>query len=439
MRRAGSSSSEEEEQKIAVAREEIAVLDALSSGLSTKISELLRQRPQFEKRESGVAYAIHESRYSSLEAYRELAQHSYGRTVVGKEIDEQGRPQRSFTYRVTQANVGFVEGNCNVLARNSPMASKLVAVDPGEEVEVKVPRGIRFLAAEQARAFDGPTGLLSSSQRPSFRSMVISSGVTRKQVLVRNLRQFAEGFDDQGLSLERLEPEEKFEATTDDPTWVTNWQDIYLSDSESSSLSGQFFTRTTSKQENALNQPRGLTFVEGIAGSGKTSVALGRLKFFANFESGQHLEEYGLKNAGVKDFLPTNMVGFVLSHSLKRYLKEAASALNMSELPVWDFQEFRSDLSNRFGLAKVFRRDRAEASLVRTQLPWLLAIDATLARISAKRIREVLDSAPDVMAPVRGAVLRVLEELQDARPNEGRSRFYMHGLAASIADAAMDA
>jgi hypothetical protein len=104
-----------------------------------------------------------------------------------------------------------------------------------------------------------------------------------------------------------------------DPTWLDEWQGISLGDSETSSLSHQFFTRTTSKQENALNNPRGLTFVEGIAGSGKTSIALGRLKFFANFSTGEERAHYGLRNAAVNDFSPTNMAGFVLSHSLKRY------------------------------------------------------------------------------------------------------------------------
>src|SRR4051794_8526786 len=130
---------------------------------------------------------------------------------------------------------------------------------------------------------------------------------------------------------------------------------MYLGDSETSSLGHQFFTRTTLKQENALNNPRGLSVVEGVAGSGKTSIALGRLKFFANFGTGEEREHYGLRNARLADFSPNNMIGFVLSHSLKRYLKETATALGLEQLPIRDFQDFRFDLSNRFGLTKKFK------------------------------------------------------------------------------------
>jgi hypothetical protein len=67
----------------------------------------------------------------------------------------------------------------------------------------------------------------------------------------------------------------------------------------------------------AIRRNHAQTLVEGIAGAGKTSVALGRLKFFANFSTGER-EYYGLQNASDKDFEPVGMMGFVLSHSLKR-------------------------------------------------------------------------------------------------------------------------
>ncbi|MET4261341.1 hypothetical protein ABIC09_006308 [Bradyrhizobium sp. S3.12.5] len=426
-----------EQQVIIAAREEIAVLDTLSSGLSATISDLLRQRPQFEKRESGVEFAINELKYSSLEAYRELAQRTYGRTVVGEETNEDGSPLRPFTYRITQANVGFIDGGCNVLARNSLIASKLVSVDAGEEVEVEVPARTRFLVAKQVRVFDGPTSLLSSSQRPNFRSMVLSSVALGKELIVRNLRQFLQSDDADDRVVGQVTTE--VEVISNDPTWIDDWSNISLGDSENTSLSVQFFTRTTTKQENALNNPRGISFVEGVAGSGKTSVALGRLKFFANFESGEHLDEYGLRGAGAKDFSPTNMVGFVLSHSLRRYLKEAATELSMPLLPVFDFREFRADLSNRYGLTRIFKRNRAEAPSCRTQLSWLLAIDAALAQIAAKRLREVLDNTPELAAPVQSVVRRIADDLQAAEPNSDRTQFHLAGLASRVCDVAMSA
>jgi hypothetical protein len=69
----------QEKLELVAARDELAVLDKLSQGLSAKISELVRQRPSFDRQSSDAEFAIHETRYSSLKGYQELAQHCYGR------------------------------------------------------------------------------------------------------------------------------------------------------------------------------------------------------------------------------------------------------------------------------------------------------------------------------------------------------------------------
>lgn len=221
------------------------------------------------------------------------------------------------------------------------------------------------------------------------------------------------------------------------PVWLDSWRGVYLGDSETFSLGHQFFTRTTVDQENALNNPRGLTFVEGIAGAGKTSVALGRLKFFSNFATGSHLEDYGLQNANPNDFSPVGMVGFVLSHSLKRYLKETAAALGLERLSIRDFPEFRTDLSNQFNLSKKFRRRGNAASPYRTRVAWLRALDLAMARIAGERLRSALTRNPNVSKLVEAAVAEFVEELSQAKLSSGS--LHLAGLAnrlvAVIADA----
>ena len=223
-----------------------------------------------------------------------------------------------------------------------------------------------------------------------------------------------------------------------DPTWFESWQGVYLGDSETTSLGHQFFTRTTREQENALNNPRGLTFVEGIAGAGKTSVALGRLKFFSNFSTGEQLEHYGLQNAAANDFSPVGMVGFVLSHSLKRYLKETATALGLERLPIRDFQEFRTDLSNQFGLTQKLKRSKASVPSCRTRLAWLLAVDAAMARVAGVRLREAILRIPDVLAPVREALLKFAAELANANVHDDKTKFHLSGLAQRVVTSAME-
>lgn len=447
-------SNEDKKPEVVASEEELAVLDELSRGLSATISELVRQRPTFDRGGAAAEISIHESRYSTLKGYEELAKHCYGRTVIGEETNEAGRPLRPFTYRITQANVGYIDGGCNVLARNSPIASKLVAANPGDESEINAPGRMRFLTAREVRTFDGPTSLLSSTQKPNFRSMVLRLLGHKHSIAVQNVRALATRLAKQILVPNAPEApipesaETSFDLEIDqrstvvhesDPTWLAQWQDIYWGDSETSSLSHQFFTRTTSKQENALNNPRGLTFVEGIAGSGKTSIALGRLKFFANFSTGEERAHYGLGNSPVNDFSPTNMVGFVLSHSLKRYLKETAAELGLEQLPIRDFQEFRSDLSNRFGLTKKFKRNQLQVSPCRTKLAWLLALDVAIARGIGIALRDFVGKNSEIPTIVQKVILGLAGELAGTQIDSSQTTFSLRGLASRLVGQVMDA
>jgi hypothetical protein len=283
------SAQKTETLEISAAQEELSILDKLANALSAIISDLTRQRPQFDRRNEHTEVALHERKYSSLKGYQELAHHCYGRTVIGKEVDERGRPTSQFSYRITQANVGHVDDGCVVLARNSPIASKLVTANPGDESEISLPKRMRFLRTDEVRLLDGPVSLLSPNQKPNFRSMMIRLARAKKPITVQNLRAFvnasayeptiqeitpASALPDLTIGDPRAAPapEDRPTSALDvDPTWFSRWQTVYLGDAETASLGHQFFTRTTPRQETALNNPRGLTFVEGIAGAGKTS------------------------------------------------------------------------------------------------------------------------------------------------------------------------
>ncbi len=449
-----STSDQNEKPEVVASKEELTVLEQLSRGVSATISELVRQRPTFDRGGAAAEISIHESRYSTLKGYEELAKHCYGRTVIGEETDEGGRPLRPFTYRITQANVGYIDGGCNVLARNSPIASKLVTANPGDESEINAPARMRFLTAREVRTFDGPTSLLSSTQKPNFRSMVLRLLGRKHSISVQNIRALASRLAKEVLTPEapvvpvQQSVERSYDLETDqrppgvsenDPTWLAQWQDVYLGDSETSSLSHQFFTRTTSKQENALNNPRGLTFVEGIAGSGKTSIALGRLKFFANFSTGEERAHYGLRNAAVNDFSPTNMVGFVLSHSLRRYLKETAAQLGLEQLLIRDFEDFRSDLSNRFGLTKKFKRSQLQVSSCRTKLAWLLALDVAIARAIGAALRDFVRKNSEIPVAVQKAIMGLVSELLNTQVDTSQMTFSLRGLASRLVGQVMEA
>ena len=320
------SSIADESEDVIAARQELLVLENLAQGVSNQISELSR-KPQSLGQINNIEFALLEHNHARLKAYRELARACYGRTILGTEVDENDRPKSAFTYRITQANIGFVEKGCFVLARNSRLATELVTAQPGDDRDVVTPGGDRYLSVREVRVLDGPVSLQSPNQQPNFRSMAIRKLGLKTPIVVENLRTAIQRASATVANLSG--PPVDLKSFDDvDPTWLSSWSGVHLGDADEQSLGHQFMTRTTVDQERALNNPRGLTLVEGIAGAGKTSVALGRLKFFANFSTGER-EYYGLQNASEKDFEPVGMMGFVLSYSLKRYLKETASALEL--------------------------------------------------------------------------------------------------------------
>jgi hypothetical protein len=187
-----------------------------------------------------------------------------------------------FCIWLTQANVGFAERNCFVIARNSPLATELVTAQPGDERDVPTRGGERYLNVDEVRTFEGPVSLRSPSEESNFRSMAIRRIGQKRPIVLEDLRATIHRLD--STSPDEVE---SFDLQVDlksfgeaDCTWLASWSGVYLGETDEQSLGHQFFTRTTVDQERALNNPRGLTFVEGIAGAGKTSVALGRLKFF---------------------------------------------------------------------------------------------------------------------------------------------------------------
>ena len=426
---------------LTVARDELDVLEKLADGVASKIRDFSKKR-RLDGKIDHTEFSLNENKYSQLKAYEELAHACYGRTVKGVEVDDRDKPKGAYAYRITQANVGYVDGKCIVIARNSPLATALVTALPTDSREITTKNRDRYLDVSEVRVFDGPVSLLSHSQPPNFRSATVRTTDTKTPVVLRDLRSIASSLPISATQIpdraEGLRPTTEAISKDVDPAWLADWSDVFLPESDETSLGHQFFIQTTLDQERALNNPHGLTFVEGIAGSGKTSVALGRLKFFANFATGER-EHYGLQNAPEGDFSPVGMVGFVLSPSLKRYLKDTAAMLHLERLPIRDFEEFRIDMCGRFGVSDRFKRRKGELSLIRSRVDWLRAMDAVVARAAGSKLRKNLMECSDVPPRVADRINELISELLRTEPHRDSNRFNLDGLAARIADSVADA
>lgn len=209
--------------------------------------------------------------------------------------------------------------------------------------------------------------------------------------------------DDEGMEPE-LESEED-----DDSEQRTRGAEEYFG------LSETFFVNRTRDQDAVISRsPLGPMFVDGVAGSGKTSAALGRTKMLCDYNAvnvsdeatfrdiaGDRLEYWSSEFAG--QFSQESSVGFVRTGELIQYLKETCRRLDLPNLPVSEYPELRSRLRQHR------RVDRSRADSPRwkglgeprathtdTTMRWLKAADRAMAAVLAKTLEGQLPSAADI-------------------------------------------
>jgi UvrD-like helicase C-terminal domain len=204
-------------------------------------------------------------------------------------------------------------------------------------------------------------------------------------------------------------------------------------------LSERFFTHQTLEQNQIIaRSPVGAMFVEGIAGSGKTSAALGRTKMLTTFNTtnvidkqqfvdvvGQDQDYWSADFAG--QFSQESCVGFVRTGELIQYLQETCRRIDLPNLPVHEYKELQTKLRDyrRLTSSAVPGRRWAGLAEVReahaaTTMGWLHAADQAIARRLAARLIEALPSTTELAEPfepdARAKVVRVakiaLEHMQ---------------------------
>ena len=152
-------------------------------------------------------------------------------------------------------------------------------------------------------------------------------------------------------------------------------------------LSPHFYTRATALQETLMRSEEGLAIVIGVAGSGKTSVALGRTKMLVD-----HVPEDGDKPF----YTSETAMGFVLTGQLCDYLEKTCQQLALYDMPVQEFHQLRARL---FELRRLDETGFAQSIGDRIQpllgtMAWLRAADETIARALVGRIRDAVLEPP---------------------------------------------
>ena len=173
------------------------------------------------------------------------------------------------------------------------------------------------------------------------------------------------------------------------------------------SLDEHFFLNRTLNQDKIISRaPVGPMWVEGVAGSGKTSAALGRTKMLCDFNSNEVTDRETFRSILGDDFdywegefagkfSQDGSVGFVRTAELIQYLKETCSRLGMRGLPVHEYHELRSKLRSYRHLessgnsGKRFKHSSDEGHSLTTTLAWLNAARLALARVIAADLQKL--------------------------------------------------
>lgn len=204
-------------------------------------------------------------------------------------------------------------------------------------------------------------------------------------------------------------------------------------------LSERFFTHQTIEQNQIIaRSPVGAMFVEGIAGSGKTSAALGRTKMLTTFNAasvtdeqlfrdvvGQGQDYWSADFAG--QFSQESCVGFVRTGELIQYLQETCRRIDLPNLPVHEYKELQTRLREHRSLTRSPIPGRrwvgfteARNAHAASTMAWLHAADQAIARQIASQLIAALPSTaelaeafePDARAKVVRVAKVALEHLQ---------------------------
>ncbi|WPC04719.1 ATP-binding domain-containing protein [Pseudomonas benzenivorans] len=344
-------------------------------------------------------YQVTEARQFRRHNFEELEQHARNFLAMGVEnAGGQGNVMdlRAFLGKVIAAADQVVRKSPAVSSkqpsRSEEVQKPVATVAPVGRVKVDptAPANGEAKIPEISLGIEVSTGNTLSESAPASNEPLESSSVPAAPVL-----QILDDDEEEGSSLPIADVDD-----LDD--------DVGGELTERMSLDEHFFLNRTLNQDKIISRaPVGPMWVEGVAGSGKTSAALGRTKMLCDFNSNEVTDRETFRSILGDDFdywegefagkfSQDGSVGFVRTAELIQYLKETCSRLGMPGLPVLEYHELRSRLRSYRHLessgssGKRFKHSSDEGHSLTTTLAWLNAARLALARVIAVDLRERL-------------------------------------------------
>ena len=393
--------------------------------------QLERVAEELKVLEGVIDYAEDEIYKKRQFQYEALRRHAYGKTVV-IETEKKGTQ----TFRLSSTPVVYPNFASGYATPHSPVGRLCSYLKPGDEDETKLWGEYRVL---EVRLFDRFDNLLFEENVRNFLRMGVDGESGKAQVT--NLRRCLAQSHAPTTARPNLEPAAPAEqpaqdnsgtysaqvpqsallpvdsllVVEDEPIPTQRFLELDTEEDTTDThkpraeeyygLSETFYINRTREQDAVISRsPLGPMFVEGVAGSGKTSAALGRTKMLADFDANSLVTEAAFRDqAGEKleywsgryvgQFSQESCVGFVRTGELIDYLRETCRRLDLPRLPVLEYPALRDRLRKhrgvdrgRSGTGRWAGLDNPRGSHTDTTMAWLKAADRALASYWAQTL-----------------------------------------------------
>ena len=402
--------------------------------------------------------------HSSAPLYKQLRRSAYAKTVV---IDTELRGRLEF--RLSQTEAVYPNQASGYCTPHSPVGRVATIFQPGYEGRSKLWGDYRITEVRSFDRFGGPEfepnvrnflhmGILGDDGKGAVSDLRTFIGKKRSAKPTTPAEDAQPQVIDPSVPVVQPEPvelppavvkiaefivvDEPNDADADldidgDEDW--NPDEPPVKQEEYYGLSERFFTHQTVEQNQIIaRSPVGAMFVEGIAGSGKTSAALGRTKMLTTFNAASVSDEKLFRDVVGQDqdywsadfagqFSQESCVGFVRTGELIQYLQETCRRIDLPNLPVHEYKELQTKLREHRRLTSSPVPGRRWAGFTEareadqaTTMGWLHAADQAIARQISARLIDALPSSSELAEPfepdARAKVTRVtkvaLEHLQ---------------------------
>lgn len=317
-----------------------------------------------------ISYAEERRRSASAfqrRGYEELFRHGFGKTVV---IDTQYEGRQ--VLRISQASSDYANTTLGYATPNSPKGHLCRIARLGQEFESE--QWGRYTIVE-IRNFARFSGIEAAINTKNFQVMESNSLAVKNknglQTVVNNLKLALQRWyrpKQHGVTDVVQAPLQDIRPSAIGGHESENWlnlqldqdHELYLEETEEQfshydiygrsdedrddyiGLSNYFFLNPTPEQLRVMTgaTTTGPMLVEGVAGSGKTCVALGRAKTLCDLARTTEEDNY---NA---DFIDESSVGFVRTGELVKYLKASCQELHIDKLPIEEYRSLVYRLNN---------------------------------------------------------------------------------------------